>query len=730
MPLCEQIKPLILGIGLCSSAGQNCAQNWENVKNAKANFRKQEFFISPKYSEKFFALSLEPSQKFAKLNIPYCAKILYQAIDEALNQAKLSDALKAKCGVFVGTCIAEMFEPEKALKAHIKEGSENFAKFRYYECASLAEQSAKFFKLGGPRMTISTACSSAGLALEAASQALSDCIIDAALVCGTDVVSQLSVNGFGSLLLMTESTCKPFDKNRDGINLGDAGAAVILIRQDKLAESSKNVLAKISASASSCDAYHATAPHPEGLGVIKAIKDALKKSGLSSADISAICAHGTGTAGNDPAELLALKTVFAENLPPYFSLKGIYGHTLGGSGLVNAIISVCALNEDILPKSAGFTEADPEISVLPNTETRNLKLDSILSNSFGFGGNNSALIISKYKDESDTNSKPCKLSVNVYLNAAGVISPIGNSFEDFSKNFGQIKNNVCDTSSLLKSTPPLKKRKLARIQQMLLDATEQALAHKENFDAQNSCVCFATGLGMLNETAKFMENAFRKDEAEPLPSLFANSVHNAPAAAVANRWKIMGLNSAITAKEMSFEFALWQALAQIKYDDKTSLVLAAADEINEYAQKFKAKSALYCKSKLELGEAAISYLAGNKCEDNSIKIISVDIAKKENFAEANITWIKEKFANANLEISEISAWFTPAICNSFEEKLFAQIFNYLAPKKLINISEHVGLSYINSAYFPLIAKTLGKGKYAQLNFSSTGQRALTILEVL
>jgi len=715
----------IIGMGLCTSVGSNCIQNWENVKKSNDFLSPQELFESPRYASKLCGEIKSFDEDFKNSKLSKCAKSLIVAAKEALASANLSDELKEECGIFLGTSIGGVFECEEALRKNIENSSEDFSALRNYECSSLSDMLAKKFSLKGMRMAFSTACSSSGLAIEAACNAIYDGKIKVALVCGVDALSRITVNGFASLMLLSNSKCKAFDKSRDGINLGEGAGVMILANEDF----AKKSFAKIASCASSCDAHHATAPHPEGLGLAKSISDVLTFAGISSKEIDCVCAHGTGTEANDSTEFLAMQKIFADNIPPYFSLKGIFGHTLGASGIVNAIISVMALNEKIIPQSKGFCEASLPITKEPNRDLKNLDIKYVLSNSLGFGGNNSSILLSSSnaREIKKDNKKLC-------IYSSGVISPMGNSCFEFFENFSTSKNHKCITENILSTVSPLKKRRFARLQQMILDSSFQCFEkiNNVNYDADNTCTVYATGLGMTSETSRFIENILVKKEAEAIPSAFINSVHNAPSALIANEKKLRGLNSAVTAKELSFESALWQAWAQCKYTNISSALISAGDETHPFIEKFKTKHAIYSQENLPVGEGAVSYFAMLENEEYSksavMKIHFIEFASKKNSAKENALWVLGKLKENG--ISDIDAWIIPSIANKFEEKIYREVFNLVNAKKSVNIENHVGQSYINSAYFPLVSQLLGKGKYAQFTISSTGCVALTVLEVL
>ncbi|MBO6103357.1 MAG: beta-ketoacyl synthase chain length factor [Opitutales bacterium] len=652
------------------------------------------------------------------------------AAREALG-GELAEGLRASTGVFAGTSIGGIFEVENEI-IKLRKGIISAApSLTGYECSTLADIAAKSFSLGGMRATFSTACSSSGIALDAAIKAVKLGKCRAALVGGADALSRITVNGFGSLLLLSKFKCRPFDADRDGINLGDGAAALFIMDEATAGEFGLAPLAFVDSAACTCDAYHATSPSPDGSGAARAMKNAIEFAGGSPSGISAVLAHGTGTEGNDSSEFFAMKSVFkGAAIPPYASLKRVFSHTLGASGAINAAIAIKAIQIGRLPPSAGFKSAPAEISKPPSPKPLDLEIKSVLTTSIGFGGNNASSVFSKYRagDSRKSGGLPAPELRPVYLKSAGVVSPLGNSPGEFCENFAaQKRGEFCDASSILKEVPPLKKRKFARMQQMALEAANQAIGGAKSFEPESSCVCFATGIGMSAETARFLEGVLDESGAKPLPSAFTNSVHNAPPSAIANARSIKGLNSAATAKEASFELALMQAMFELNLGGASSAVVAAADEKSPYAKYFE-PAAKYSRRISEMSEGAIAYVAGLSAGGAFAKVLDVSIFNRPRDPEDFAREIGKSMSKFGVEKPD--AALIPQILNAFEKRYYGEVLRFLNIKNAVRADELLGCCYINSAYAPLVFKTLGRGFYAQINLTSTSQAAFSIMEIL
>jgi len=201
------------------------------------------------------------------------------------------------------------------------------------------------------------------------------------------------------LMILDKVQCRPFDATRAGLNLGEGAAYIVLESEESVKSRNAKVLCKVSGYGNACDAYHQTASSPDGKGAAIAMQAALDMSGLIPSDIDYINAHGTGTTNNDESEGVAIMNVFGNTIPPVSSTKAFTGHTTSASGGVEAVISILAMQEGFLPPNLNFKNQIEKLSFAPVSKLRrNVKIDHVMSNSFGFGGNNSAIIFSKLQE--------------------------------------------------------------------------------------------------------------------------------------------------------------------------------------------------------------------------------------------------------------------------------------------------------------------------------------------
>lgn len=264
------------------------------------------------------------------------------------------------------------------------------------DCAESTENVALHYGLKPLMATISTACSSSSNSLILGARMIKQGVVKRAVCGGGDALSRFTLNGFYSLKNVDKHNCKPFDQNRNGLNLGEAAAFCLLESESSAIARGANIIAVLSGYANTNDAYHPTAPSPTGEGACRTMQQALNVAMLQPSDIGYINAHGTATTNNDLSEGKAIQTLFGTN-PPYFSsTKPFTGHTLAAAGVIEAIFCMWAMQEGIVLPNLNFDTKMEEVDIAPTTSfIENVDLKHVLSNSFGFGGSNVSLIFSK-----------------------------------------------------------------------------------------------------------------------------------------------------------------------------------------------------------------------------------------------------------------------------------------------------------------------------------------------
>jgi len=316
-----------------------------------------------------------------------------------LEQDGFSDAVNAaaakygheRIGVFLGTSTSGILETELAFRHRDKSTGalpEDFIYDKTQNTYSVTDFTRQYFKLTGPAVVVSSACSSSAKVFSVARRMIEAGLIDAAIVGGVDTLCLTTLYGFNSLGLLSTQACRPYDIARDGISIGEAAAFALLERPS--ADFDKDAVVLLGIGESS-DAYHMSSPHPDGLGAKLAMQQALQSAHVAPTDIDYINLHGTATQSNDAAEAKAVTAVFTQAVP-CSSSKGATGHTLGAAGAVEAVICALALLHGFIPGGLNTKEVDAELKLDYRLENQQIALKHVMSNSFGFGGTNCSLI--------------------------------------------------------------------------------------------------------------------------------------------------------------------------------------------------------------------------------------------------------------------------------------------------------------------------------------------------
>ncbi len=303
----------------------------------------------------------------------------------------------ARIGVFMGTSTAGILQTELAYRHRDPADGSLPRDFDYrhtHNTFSIAEYVRERLGLLGPCAAISTACSSSAKAFASAARLMEAGLIDAAVVGGVDTLCLTTLYGFNSLELLSKNPCRPYDTERDGISIGEAAAFFLVERASRAASHDGFALLGIG---ESCDAYHMSAPHPEGRGARMAMEAALASAGIGADSVDYVNLHGTGTPSNDAAEDKAVHGMFGERVPVN-STKGMTGHALGAAGAVEAVIAVLAIADGAIPASPGTRTLDPQLRARYQVAGRSGDIRRVMSNSFGFGGSNCSLVFGRYRD--------------------------------------------------------------------------------------------------------------------------------------------------------------------------------------------------------------------------------------------------------------------------------------------------------------------------------------------
>jgi 3-oxoacyl-[acyl-carrier-protein] synthase II len=316
------------------------------------------------------------------------------AAEEALNDAGLGADEREEAALIVGAVGGGMLEAEEWYWAASRGRNTRVvpAVRSVLPCAH-ADTLAARLRVRGPRHTVVTACSSGAVAVAEAAALIADGVVDVALAGGVDSITRICFMGFNALKLLDPAACRPFDRDRRGMSIGEGAGFLVL--EDAVAARARGVraYAELAGYGMTTDAYHITAPEPEGDGMVRAIRAALRAARQSPAGVQYVNAHGTGTPQNDRVEARALERVFGEGALLVSSTKSMIGHTMAAAGSLEAIATLLALGHGVVPPTANLQTPDPDVhfDCVPRA-AREAPLDCAISNSFGFGGQNVTLL--------------------------------------------------------------------------------------------------------------------------------------------------------------------------------------------------------------------------------------------------------------------------------------------------------------------------------------------------
>ena len=497
------------------------------------------------------------------------------AIRQALEDANID--LKGKRVVVInGTTVGGMDVTERYF-LQMREQDDLLPLIEKHDCGSSTREMADLAGLSEAEVcTISTACSSAANAIILGSEMLKMGEADIVIAGGTESLSKFHLNGFNTLMILDKEQCRPFDETRTGLNLGEGAAFVVLTRtlvksEELRVKNESNKQGSEGNSDSSlftlrsslfirgygnrCDAFHQTASSENGEGAFLAMSDALQMAGLKPQDIQYINAHGTGTPNNDASESAAIRRVFGDEIPPVSSTKGFTGHTTSAAGAIEAVICILALQHGFVPANLGWKTQDSDC-ITPSMGSGKYPISNVLCNSFGFGGNDSALIISKDPGPFLTFHERGNLKPQV----------VGEAL-------------IEDIDQLQEIREYLSPGEARRMGKLLKAATVTSLKALRQAGVESpDAIITATAFGMLETSEKFLLDMLENGEETLSPTLFMQSTHNTIGSSIAIRTKCHGYNVTYTQGKDSLWWALRDARRLIETGKATTVLVGCHDE--------------------------------------------------------------------------------------------------------------------------------------------------------
>jgi len=393
---------VITGMGIVSAIGVGTRATLSSLQNGVSGIRQLRYLstvhtefpcgeVPLSNAEMADMLSCEAEKDMSRTSL-----MGRLALREAIESAKLG-AKELQTAHFISATTVGGMDKRELYYAEEEHCDALHAAIATHSCATSTRQIAAPFGGFAMQSTVSTACSSAANAILSGADRLLTGTAQTVVVGGSEALSKFHLNGFNTLMILDRDPCRPFDKHRAGLNLGEGAAFLVLETESAALERGAKPLCRLAGYANSCDAFHQTASSPNGNGAVIAMSKALQMAQMTPQNIDYINAHGTGTPNNDESESNAIKRVFGGEIPPISSTKSFTGHTTSASGSIEAVFSILALRHQFLPINLNFRDKmdggiTPVMSSVPQKEVR-----TVLSNAFGFGGNDTSLIFTKYE---------------------------------------------------------------------------------------------------------------------------------------------------------------------------------------------------------------------------------------------------------------------------------------------------------------------------------------------
>lgn len=580
-------KIVVTGIGIISALGNGKKQTVEGLRAGKTAVGPIRILQTKHHELPVGEVALSDEELKQLINMPAATAtnrttlLARVALKEALAEAQLAPNSSDSIVLISGNTVGGMEKSEQYYRDFLQNDHRN-EYIGLHDCGACTEKIAEEFP-GHFKFTstISTACSSAANAVILGANLIKDGTAEIAVVGGTECLSKFHLNGFNTLMILDKEPCKPFDAQRNGLNLGEGAAYLVLETEESALRRNVPILCELSGYSNSCDAFHQTATSPNGEGPYLAMCKALQSSGLSANDIDYINAHGTGTPNNDECEGYAMMRVFGDKMPPISSTKAYTGHTTSAAGSVESVISILALKHQFIPANLHYHSPIEGHSFKPVTEVReNVPLKHVLTNSFGFGGNDSSCIFSAYQVTGNrcqgTDSTPQR---PIFIRAASQISLQAPLSEQWFEEPVVPDTLNCDSQEANYSLyiNPMAARRMGKLFKRAI-ATAVDVLQKGNCE-QVDAIVTGTGLGCIEHTEKFLHAMLDNDEELLPPTHFMQSTHNTISSQMALHLKCHGYNCTYSHRGTSFDSGLLDVLTQMHLGDIHNALVCGHEEM-------------------------------------------------------------------------------------------------------------------------------------------------------
>ena len=615
------MKPiLITGTGVVSAIGLGKAETLEALLNGRSGVGPLKYLKTGHKEFPVGEVKLTDAEMRARLGIAdnaittRTALMGMLALQEALQDAGLTQDMLPNVGFISGTTVGGMDMSEQFYLDYIS-NEDHKEYIAAHDCGSCTEMTANRFGKFAFVTTLSTACSSAANAIILGANMIRCGEADIVVVGGSECITKFHLNGFNSLMILDTEPCRPFDATRNGLNLGEGAAYLVLESEESAQRRGVKAQAMLSGYGNACDAFHQTASSPDGEGAYRAMKEALELAELQPSEIDYINAHGTGTPNNDVSESHAMMRLFGQQVPPISSTKPFTGHTTSASGSIEAVFCILALQHGFLPANLNWSQP-MEDGVVPVSQPTKKEIKHVLCNAFGFGGNDSSLLLSSAKvpelvEGPTLNNGASTGSATCYILSAKQISLQQPLNEDWMQD-----PVVYDTPFARSIDPsykdyisPIEARRMGKILKRAVATSKDAL-NTSGLDTVDAIIT-GTGYGCIENTEFFLDALSREGEQLLKPTYFMQSTHNTISSLVAIQTKNHGYNVTYAHKGISFDSALQDAWLQFRLGKINSALVGGHDEMTETFYHILKKGGVMGKDDERCGEAAVSIVLGS-----------------------------------------------------------------------------------------------------------------------
>ncbi len=734
-------RVVVTGLGLICALGENTEECWNAVQNGVTGIKEVKTVNAEGCYANLGAEVGAPNEKLSGEDYDRSSLLCIKAAGEALKDSgyEVTEENSDRIGVIIGNCVGGAVSIDKYYTAKMNGGECKNTDVLKMPAAALANNVAYHYGLNGTTANIVNACAAGTISLSYAADLIREGKADAFVAGGSDSFSSLAFAGFHGLHALSANACSPFNLS-NGITLGEGAGVLIIEDYDHAKARGAKIYCEVLGSGVSSDAHHITAPDPEGKGQMLAITRAIENSGLKPSDIDYINAHGTGTAKNDEAEFLSLHTLFDDNDHlSVSSTKSMTGHCLGAAGSIEAVFTVKAVCEGVVPPTIGYTEENLEtlkgkagkIDFVPNT--KHVKdIEYAASNSFAFGGNNASIVFAKKPhDIPDRANKE-----RIFVTGIGelIAKPrVEISSDDYKEH--------CIKMAFY--------RKLDRFSQLQLISGMRALKDADITIAEDNAgdigIVVGTADGPLTEVYNFQKNVCENGTAAGSAFAFPNTVYNAAGGYFSIFAGIKGYNVTNANSIQAGMQSLCYAADVIRNGDESIMVATGTDEntdVTDYLYE-----TLGVMDKGLLGEGSVSIVLESETSANKrgakkyAELVgwatahkSVEFGTLKGSENALKTAIENACENAGISPKDVELVCGFANGHSAVDELERRVFSELFGNvKIVSVKENCGearaAASAEQAAFAAKELSEGKAKYAlAVSFGVGGQYSAVVLK--